>query len=39
VSPDGQRFAMLRGEGSQAVADHMILVLDWFDELRSTFSR
>ena len=39
VSPDGQRFAMLRGEGGQIVADHMIVVFHWFDELRSTFSR
>jgi serine/threonine-protein kinase len=37
VSPDGQRFAMLRGEGGQIVADHMIVVFHWFDELRSTF--
>ena len=39
VAPDGQRFAMLRGEGGQIVADHMIVVFHWFDELRSTFSR
>jgi serine/threonine-protein kinase len=39
VSPDGQSFAMLRGEGGQVVADHMVVVLDWFDELRSTFAR
>ena len=31
VSPDGQRFAMLRGEGGQIVADHMIVVFHWFD--------
>jgi Tol biopolymer transport system component len=37
VSPDGQRFAMLRGENRQAVPDHLVVVMNWFDELDATF--
>jgi serine/threonine-protein kinase len=37
VAPDGQRFAMLRGESRQSVPDHVVVVLDFFDELRKTF--
>ena len=35
VSADGSRFVMLRGEGEQARPDHLILVFNWFDELRA----
>ena len=37
AAPDGQRFAMLRGESRQSVPDHVVIVLDFFKELEATF--
>jgi Tol biopolymer transport system component len=37
VSPDGQSFVLLRGENRLAVPDHVVIVLNWFDELAATF--
>jgi serine/threonine-protein kinase len=39
ASPDGQRFAMMRGENRLAVPDHVVVVTDFFDELRATFPK
>ena len=35
VTPDDQRFVMLRiGDGENAVASELILVVNWFEELK-----
>jgi serine/threonine-protein kinase len=39
VAPDGERFVMLRGEGRDAVPDHLVVVLGFEDELRATFAK
>jgi serine/threonine-protein kinase len=38
VAADGQRFIMFQLEGGDTTRDHLVFVLDWFDELRSTFA-
>ena len=34
VSPDGQRFLMLKSEAQQAAATQIHVVLNWFEELK-----
>ena len=34
VSPDGQRFLMVKQLASQAAAPQIIVVQNWFEELR-----
>lgn len=37
VSPDGQRFLMIEDLEPEPMPDHLTLVVNWFEELRSHF--
>ena len=34
VSPDGQRFLMVKASGKESVATQLNVVLNWFEELK-----
>jgi serine/threonine-protein kinase len=34
VSPDGQRFLMIKGSGTQTALTQLNVVLEWFEELK-----
>ena len=34
VAPDGQRFVVLLPEGTGTASTQLVIVLNWFDELR-----
>ncbi|MDX1383240.1 MAG: hypothetical protein R3190_06310, partial [Thermoanaerobaculia bacterium] len=38
VADSGEYFVMLRGEGGESARDHVVVVTDWFADLRATFA-